>query len=439
RMHILQALITAINKIDEVIKIIRGSDTTEQAKLRLEERFNFDDEQAQAIVDMQLKRLTHLQIEDLQKEIRELQALIDHLEDLLAHHEKILGIIKDETNELADKYGDDRKTDIVADEVDEINTEDMIKEEEVVVMISKMGYIKRVPLTQYKMQGKGGKGSMSANLIEDDYINQIFIATTHTYITFISSEGKAYWLKVHEIPEASRTSRGSSVKSLLQVTADEEITSIVTMKEYRDDQFIFMATSNGVVKKVMITEFSNAKTRGIRAINLKDGDKLVSSILTGGKDDVLLITRRGQALRINEEDVRQMGRSSSGVTGIRLGSGDELAAAICVKDGHDALVITEKGIGKRVDFAEFGRHGRGTGGQKIFGNVDGKGEIVGAITVSESDEVVCISGQGKTLRVKASTISKQGRGSSGTKIIDIESPDYLVGFDRIAKDDTDEK
>ena len=434
RMHILQALITAINNIDEVIKIIRGSDTTEQAKLRLEERFNFDDEQAQAIVDMQLKRLTHLQIEDLQKEIRELQALIDHLEDLLAHHEKILSLIKDETNALADKYGDDRRTDIVADEVEEINTEDMIKEEEVVVMISKMGYIKRVPLTLYKAQAKGGKGSLSANLIEDDYINQIFIATTKSYITFMTDEGKAYWIKVHEIPESSRSSRGSSVKSLLQLSADEEITTIVTMKEFSEDQYIFMATANGVVKKCQTSEFSNAKTRGVIAIKLKDGDKLVSSILTGGNHEVMLVTRRGQALRINEEDVRPMGRASAGVTGIRLSQGDELAAAICVEEGKDALVITEKGIGKRVDFEEFGQHGRGTGGQRIFGNTDNKGEIVGTIAVSEDAEVICMTGQGKTLRVKASTVSKQGRGASGTRVINIDAPDYLVGFDSVAQE-----
>ena len=434
RMHILQALITAINNIDEVIKIIRGSDTTEQAKLRLEERFNFDDEQAQAIVDMQLKRLTHLQIEDLQKEIRELQALIDHLEDLLAHHEKILAIIKDETNELAEKYGDDRRTDIVADEVEEINTEDMIKEEEVVVMISKMGYIKRVPLTLYKAQAKGGKGSLSANLIEDDYINQIFIATTKSYITFLTNEGKAYWIKVHEIPESSRSSRGSSVKSLLQVSADEEITTIVTMKDYTDSQYIFMATANGIVKKCQTTEFANAKTRGVIAIKLKDGDQLVSSVLTSGNNEVMLVTRRGQALRINEEDVRPMGRASAGVTGIRLSEGDELAAAICVEKGKDALVITEKGVGKRVDFEEFGQHGRGTGGQRIFGNTDNKGEIVGTIAVSEDAEIICMTGQGKTLRIKASTVSKQGRGASGTRVINIDAPDYLVGFDSVAQD-----
>lgn len=435
RMHILQALITAINNIDEVIKIIRESLNTEAAKLALEKRFDFDDEQSQAIVDMQLKRLTHLQIEDLQKEIRELQVLIDHLEDLLAHNEKILAVIKDETNELAAKYGDDRRTDIVADEVEEINMEDMIKEEEVVVMISKLGYIKRVPLTAYKSQSRGGKGSMSANLVADDYINQIFIATTHSYITFITNEGKAYWVKVHEIPEASRNSRGSHIKSLLSVSANEEITTIVTMKEFKEDLNVFMATANGVVKKTPITEFANAKTRGIVAIKLEEGDHLVSSIMTTGNDELMLVTRRGQALRITEEDVRPMGRASRGVTGIRLSSGDELAAAICVKSNMNALVITEKGFGKRVDFDEYSAHGRGTGGQKIFGNVEDKGEIIGALAVADTDEVVCMTSQGKTLRVQADSISKQGRASSGVRILEIEAPDYVVGLDRVEKDE----
>jgi DNA gyrase subunit A len=438
KMKILQALITAINNIDEVIRIIKSSRDTAEAQLRLEERFNFDNEQSEAIVNMPLKRLTHLLIEDLENQIKELQALIDHLEDLLAHHEKIRQIIKDETNELAEKYGDDRKTDIVADEVEQINTEDMIKEEEVVVMISKMGYIKRVPLTQYKAQSRGGKGSMSANLIEDDYINQIFIATTKSYITFMTNAGKVYWIKVHEIPEASRTSRGSSVKTLIQLSPDEEISTTITMKDYSDTSYIFMATANGVVKKCKTSEFANAKTRGVLGIKLRDGDLLVSAMATSGNDDIMLITRKGQALRMSEDSIRPMGRAGSGVTGIRLSSRDELAAAIRVEENKDALIITEKGVGKRVDFNEFGNHGRGTGGQRIFGNVDGKGEIIGAIAVSEKDEVICMSGQGKTLRVAADTISKQGRGSSGTRIINIEEPDYVVGFDKVASED-DEK
>lgn len=437
RAHILEALIIAVDAIDEVIAIIRRSRDVQDAKNGLMQRFNFDDVQAQAIVDMQLKRLTHLQIDELKKEMAELQALIAHLRDLLEHHEKILAIVKDETNEMSAKYGDDRKTDIIADEVEEINMEDIIKEEEVVVMISKLGYIKRVPLNLYKLQGRGGKGSFSANLIEDDYISQIFIATTHSFITFISNEGKAYWIKVHEIPEASRLSRGANIKSLLMVSANEEIASIVTMKDYTDNQYIFMATANGVVKKCQTTEFANAKTRGIIAIKLRPGDKIVSSILTSGNNEIMLVTRRGQALRIAEEEVRPMGRASSGVTGIRLSEGDEVAAAICVQADRAALVITEKGVGKRVSFDEFSAHGRGTGGQRIFGNIEGRGEIVGALPVADDDELVCMTGQGKTLRVKVSSIGVQGRAASGSRVINIDEPDYLVGFDRIAQDNAE--
>ncbi|MCR4626631.1 MAG: DNA topoisomerase (ATP-hydrolyzing) subunit A, partial [Treponema sp.] len=435
RMHILSALITAINNIDEVIKIIKESRDTEEAKLKLEKRFDFDDEQAQAIVDMQLKRLTHLQIEDLQKEIKELQAWIDYLSDLLAHHEKILQKIKDETNELAEKYGDDRRTEIVANEVEQINVEDMIKEEDVVILISKLGYIKRIPVTLYKQQGRGGKGSASANLVENDYINQLFIASTHDYLLFITNEGKAYWIKVHEIPEAARASRGSHVKALLAVSADEEITTIVALKEFRQDNFLFMATAKGVVKKTPITDFANAKTRGIVSIKLDEGDKLVSSILTSGNDEIMFVTRRGQTLRVTEKDIREMGRSSHGVKGIRLRDGDELTGAIRVENDKSILIMTEKGYGKRINFDQFHIHGRGTGGQRIFGNTEAKGEIIGILAVSEKDEIVCMTSQGKTLRVSASTITKQGASASGITVLKIDLPDYLIGIDKVSQDE----
>ena len=405
RMHILQALITAINNIDEVIKIIKESRDTESAKLSLEKRFDFDDEQAQAIVDMQLKRLTHLQIEDLQKEIKELQIWIDTLQDLLDHHEKILQKIKDETNELAVKYGDDRRTDIIADEVEEINVEDMIREEDVVILISKLGYVKRISLSQYKQQGRGGKGSNSTTLVEDDYISQLFIASTHDILLFITSEGKAYWIKVHEIPEASRISRGSHIKSLLAVSANEEITTIVNFKEFSEDQFLFMATANGVIKKTCIKEFANAKVRGIGAIKLDPGDRLVSTILTKGNDELVLISRRGKALRIKETDVRPMGRAGHGNKGLKLGEGDELSAAIRVEESSSILVLTEKGYGKRARFEDYKVHGRGTGGQRVFGNVD----------------------------------NIQGPASSGVSVVKVDDPDYLVGLDKIVNEDKDKK
>ena len=439
RMHILQALITAINNIDEVIKIIKESRDTESAKLSLEKRFDFDDEQAQAIVDMQLKRLTHLQIEDLQKEIKELQIWIDTLQDLLDHHEKILQKIKDETNELAVKYGDDRRTDIIADEVEEINVEDMIREEDVVILISKLGYVKRISLSQYKQQGRGGKGSNSTTLVEDDYISQLFIASTHDILLFITSEGKAYWIKVHEIPEASRISRGSHIKSLLAVSANEEITTIVNFKEFSEDQFLFMATANGVIKKTCIKEFANAKVRGIGAIKLDPGDRLVSTILTKGNDELVLISRRGKALIIKETDVRPMGRAGHGNKGLKLGEGDELSAAIRVEESSSILVLTEKGYGKRARFEDYKVHGRGTGGQRVFGNVDNKGEIIGALSVSDNDEIVCMTGQGKTLRIKVSAINIQGPASSGVSVVKVDDPDYLVGLDKIVNEDKDKK
>ena len=435
RMHILDALITAINNIDEVIKIIRGSETTETAKIALEERFNFDDEQSQAIVDMQLKRLTHLQIEDLQKEIKELQALIDYLQGLLDDHPKILNLIKEETLKLAEKYGDDRKTDIIASEVEQINVEDLIKEEDVVILISKLGYIKRVPVSQYKSQGRGGKGTISAKLIEEDYINQMFIASTHEHLIFITNLGKAYWVKVHEIPEASKTSRGSHIKSLLAVSANEEITITERIKDFSDTEYLFMATANGIVKKTPTNDFKNAKSRGMQAIKLDAGDRLVSTVLSTGKFEIMLVSRRGQALRITEEDVRPMGRGSRGVNGMRLLDGDELCAATPVIPETEMLVITESGYGKRVDFSEFNAHGRGTGGQRIFGNVDGKGEVIGALTVKENDSIMCITSQGTSLRVEAKDISKQSRSSSGVKVVDIKEPDYVVGIDRIAQDE----
>ena len=437
RMHILEALITAINNIDEVIKIIKASRDTEDAKNQLEARFSFDDEQAQAIVDMQLKRLTHLQIEDLQKEIRELQAYIDYLKDLLEHHEKILDLIKKETNEMAEKYGDDRRTDIVADEVEEINVEDMIKEEDMVVMISKLGYMKRVSVSAYKKQGRGGTGSNSTALLEDDYISQLFIGSTHDYILFVTNAGRAYWIKVHEIPESSKNSRGTHIKSMIAIGADEEITTVVTLREFSDTQYLFMTTSNGIVKKVQTSEFANAKTRGIIGLKLKDGDKLISAIPTDGKSEVLLVTRRGKALRFSENTVREMGRASCGIRGMKLSEGDEISGAIQVKEGETILLLTEKGYGKRVRFEDFNPHGRGTGGQKIFGKTEERGEIIGLLTVKDDDEVVCMTSQGKTLRVLANTINQQGTGSTGVKVVKISElqtffTKYFNFFDRVS-------
>lgn len=438
RLHILEALIIAINNIDEVIAIIRGSRDTDEAKAKLMKRFDMDDIQTQAIVDMPLKRLTHLLIDDLKNEIAGLEALITHLRDLLEHHEKILALIKEETNDIADRYGDDRRTDIVHDEVEQINVEDLIKEEDMVVLISHMGYIKCVPASAYKSQGRGGKGSNSTKLIEEDFIKQIFIASTHDYVLFISTEGKAYYLKVHEIPEASKNSRGVHIKGLISIGSDEEIATTAVIKDFSDKEYLFMATAGGIVKKVQTSEFSNAKTRGIIALKLKEGDKIVSALLTEGDDELLFITRKGQALRITEHDVRFMGRASTGVTGIKLAEDDELASAVRIKEDEQVFLITESGYGKRTNYNEFMQHGRGTGGQRCYSISEHTGELVGAVSVKEDEEVMCITSLGKTLRVPAASISEQGRGAQGVHVLDIKAPDMVIGLDRVTKEDEEE-
>jgi len=439
RAHILRGLVIALENIDEVIAIIKKSRNIEAAKNALMERFQFSDPQAQAIVDMRLGKLTSLETDKILQELAELESLIAHLKDLLANPPKILALIRTETMDLATRFGDKRRTDIISDEVEEINIEDLIQKEEMVILISNLGYIKRVPASAYKSQNRGGKGSNSAKLVEDDFLNQLFTASTHDHVVFITSAGKAYWVKVHEIPEAARTSRGAHIKSLLTVSSDEEITTVVALKDFSDTEYLLMATAAGVVKKVKTSDFQNAKTRGIIAIRLDEGDRLISAILTRGKDEIMLITRQGQALRMTEQDIRPLGRASRGVCGLRLASGDELAGALRVNDESMMLIMTECGYGKRVNYSEFTPHGRATGGQKIYTISDKTGEIVGLITVEENDEVVCITSQGKTLRVKASTISKMGRAAQGVRILNIERPDTLIGIDTVAQEEDEAK
>ena len=437
RAHIVQALIVAIDAIDEIIAILRGSRDVAAAKKALMKRFAFDEVQAQAIVDMQLKRLTHLEIEDLRKELRELERLIKKLKDLLEHPKKILTLIKQETQHLAEQFGDDRRTDIVADEVEEINIEDLIKKEQMVILISNLGYIKRIPVTAYRKQHRGGKGSNSAALVEDDFIDQIFTASTHDYIMFITNAGKAYWVKVHEIAEASRTSRGSHIKSLLSISSEEEITAIVSLQAFSSETVMVMATAAGIVKKVQTDNFQNAKTHGIIAIKLDAGDKLVSAILTTGHDEIMFVTRHGQALRVNEKEIRVQGRASRGVIGIRLSEGDELTGALRISEGK-LLVMSENGYGKRVAFSEFSPHGRGTGGQRVYTVTEKTGEVVGLLAVHDDDEIVCITAQGKTIRVPVASISVMGRAAQGVKILDIEAPDQLSGLDLVAQENQEE-
>ncbi|GHV77896.1 DNA gyrase subunit A [Spirochaetia bacterium] len=439
RAHILEGLVIALANIDEVVAIIKASRDINTAKAKLQERFLLTEVQAQAIVDMRLGRLTSLEVEKLEQELAELKVQIAYYKSLLEDGNKLRGLIKDETRDISQRYGDARRTEIVHGEVENINIEDLIKKEEMMILISNLGYVKRVPVTAYKNQGRGGKGMISAKLNEDDFVEQIFVASTHEYITFITSAGKAYWMKVHEIPEGTRTSKGAHIKSLLTVLPNEEITAIVSLKDFTDDRYLFMGTARGVVKKVRTSEFSNAKTHGIIAIRLDEGDKLVSALLTGGSDEVVLISRKGQALRTHENAVRAMGRAGHGVSGMKLDDDDELTGVLRVVGEESMLLLSEYGFGKRVDFSEFSSHRRGTRGQKIYTVSDKTGELVGCVNVLDNEEIMCITSQGKSIKLKVASIRVMGRSAQGVRILSIDKPDFVIGVDRIVKeDDADE-
>ncbi len=434
RAHILEGLKIALENIDEVIKLIKESADVETARSGLMRRFGLSEIQAQEILNMRLQKLTSLETQKILDELKEVLALIEELKALLASEEKIREVIKTETLELADQHGDERRTEIVPSEIEAIDIEDLIQREDMVVLISNRGYVKRIPYSSYKTQGRGGKG-LTTKLREDDFIDQIFIGSTHDYILFFSSAGKAYWLKVHEIPEASRTSRGVHVKGLLDISADEEVAAVLSVTDFREDSMVLMATSRGIVKKTPTSEFSNARRRGIIGIRLDDDDRLVTAMLTTGSDELFLATRHGRGLRLHEDTVRAMGRATRGVLGIRLASEDELAGAVVVRGGEKMLLVTEFGYGKRTDFDEFSPHGRGTRGQMAYTTGERTGELTGLLNVADTDEVIVITSLGNTIRVRADQVSRQSRGAQGVRVVNIEKPDFVVGLDRAEKEE----
>jgi DNA gyrase subunit A len=431
RAHILDGLIIALGNIDEVVQVVKSAPDINTAKTRLQEKFLLSEIQSQAIVGMRLGSLTGLEAEKLRNELAEINGRIVHYKSLLEDKEKLFSFIKEETRSIAERYGDERRTEIVDGEIENIEIEDLIKKEDMAVLISHIGYIKRVPVSAYRNQGRGGKGSNSAKLTEDDFVKQIFIASTHDYILFITTAGKAYCLKAHELPEGSRVSKGSHIKSLLQLAPDEEVSAAVSLKEFSDDVFLFMGTARGIVKKVMTSEFANVKARGIRAILIDEGDKLVSALLTDGKGEIVLISRNGRALRENEDAVRPIGRAGRGVIGIRLDEDDAVAGVLKVSTTETMLILSEYGYGKRIEFDEFSTHGRGTGGQRIYTVSEKTGRIAGCVNVSGDDEIMCMTSQGKSIRVSADSIRTMGRSAQGVRILNIGESDSVVGVDRV--------
>ncbi len=435
RAHILMGLKIALENIDEVIKIIKESKSVDIARASLIKRFDFSEKQAQAILDMRLQKITSLETKKILDELEEVMAFIAYCKDLLAHEEKIYALIKEETLKIGDKYGGERTTDIIPDEIEEINIEDMIQKEDMVVLLSNKGFIKRIPVSSYKNQGRGGKGSSSAKLKNEDFVEHLFVASTHDIILFITSEGKAFWLKVHEIPEASKASRGTLVRTLFAISPNEDITAVMAMDKFSEEKFLFMGTVGGLVKKVSLNSFRNAKTRGIRAIGLRDGDRLSNAIITSGDNDIVIISKKGNALRYNESNIRASGRTSKGVTGMKLVNGDEVAGVLSINENEKILILTEFGYGKRIDYQLFQPHGTRTKGQIAYKTSEKTGEIIGVLNVSDNDEIMCISSQGSTIKLEVKNISQQGKNATGVRVLNIVKPDFLISLAKIKKEE----
>jgi len=444
REHILIGLKIALDNLDEVIRTIREAADVETARNALMNRFELSERQAQAILDMRLQKLTNLETKKIIDELEQVRALIRELKELLGSDLKLRELIKRETYEIAEKFGDKRRTAIEFDEIEAIDIEDLIQREDMVVIVSNRGYVKRLPYSAYRTQGRGGRGrNSSSKLRDDDFIEHVFVGSTHDHVMIFTSAGKAYTLKVHEIPEASPHAKGSHIKSLLEIATDEDIAAVLPLKEFDPNINIFFATAHGQVVKIKSDAFVNARRRGIRAINLLDGDRLVSVMLTSGEDKVLLVSRKGQGLRMVEGDVRPMGRNTRGVRGLKLRRGDEIAGACLAPDDGDVLLVTEHGSGKRTSFAEFTLHGRGGLGMRAFSVTDddngsGTGEVVAVIPVTDGDDFIAVSAQGITIRLRADDISVQGRNARGVAVMNVERPDYVVGVAKLQENGDDE-
>ena len=431
RAHILQGLLIALDHIDEVIRIIRGSDTVQTAKTQLMERFGLTEVQAQAIVDMRLRALTGLERGKLENEYNELMVRIGELKAILADEKKLLGVIKEEILVISGKYGDDRKTSIGFDEYD-MSMEDLIPNERTIVAMTKLGYIKRMSVDNFKSQNRGGKGIKGMQIIDEDYIEELILTHNHNYIMFFTNKGRAYRLKAYAIPEGSRTARGTAIINLIQLQPDEKISAIIPVKKYDDKDFLFMATKNGMVKRTPIREYENVRKNGLQAIVLRDGDELIEVKATDNDKDIFLVTQKGQCIRFHETDVRITGRVSIGVIGMKLNEGDQVVAMQMHTQGECMLVVSANGMGKRTPIEEFTCQNRGGKGILCYKITEKTGDLVGAKLVHDDHDIMIITTEGIVIRISVDDISIIGRNTSGVKLMDI-APESDVKVASIAK------
>jgi DNA gyrase subunit A len=434
RAHILEGLKIALKELDRVIKIIRGSKDPQEAKAELIKKIELSDRQAQAILEMQLQRLTHLERDKIDKEYLELIKKIELFKSILESEKKVLEIIKQEMKDLCEKFGDTRRTEVLP-EAEELEIEDLIAEEDVVITISHAGYIKRLPVSGYRKQRRGGKGVTGAEMKEEDFIEHLFIASTHDYMLFFTDKGIVHWLKVHEIPEAGRTSKGRPIINLLMLGQGEKISAFVPVRQFKEGEYLVMATKNGTIKKTALTAYSNPRKGGIIGITLEKDDGLIEVQRTGGNAELFLATREGKAIRFKESQVRDMGRGAKGVRGINLGKKDSLIAMEVAKQDQAVLTVTQEGFGKRTEFKEYriqSRGGKGIINIKVTGK---NGEVVGIKTVSDKDELMLITEKGMIVRSPVKDIRTTGRSTQGVRLMKLDKGDKISSVAKIVPED----
>ena len=434
REHILDGLKIAVDNIDEVIKIIRGSEDTAQADGRLRKRFGFSEKQSDAILNMRLAKLTGLEIEKLDAELKEVRATIKELKGILASKPKRMAILKEEMDEVAGTFGDDRRTEIVADQ-GEFTVEDLIAEEDMVITVSHGGYIKRIPITTYKRQRRGGRGLNGADLKADDWVEHLFIASTHDYLMFFSDKGQVYWLKVHEIPQAGRAARGKPVVNCIAIRQDEQIAALVPVREFTEDQSLIFATRKGTVKKTVLSAYGHVRATGICGINIDKDDELIDVQVCDQNSDIILATKDGMSIRFHQGEVRDMGRATTGVKGVELEKDDEVIGMVVVRRDATLLVVSEKGYGKRSELVDYRVQKRGGKGIITLKKTDKTGSIVALKEVIPDDELMMITRHGVIIRLPVDGIRVIGRNTQGVKVMNLDSGDAVVDVARVVKED----
>ncbi len=436
REHILDGLKIAVDNIDAVIKVIRGASDTPVASSQLQKRFKLTERQAEAILNMRLAKLTGLEIEKLDEELKEVRAIIKDLRALLDSRDKRMKVLKDELTEIAKKFGDERRTEILSDE-GEFTIEDLIAEEEMVVTISHSGYIKRTSVSTYKRQRRGGRGNNGATLKDEDFIEHLFVASTHDYVLIFTDDGRCFWLKVHEIPQAGRAAKGKPIVNMINVSPDTTVSAFVTTRDFPEDQFLLFATKLGTVKKTALSQYSNPRATGIKAIKIEAGDELIDVQVTSGTNDIVLATQHGLSIRFHEQDAREMGRDTTGVKGIELAKDDRLIGMVVIKREANLLVVTEKGMGKCSPIDEYRVQKRGGKGIITVHRTDKTGDAVSIKEVLPDDELMLITKQGIAIRMPVKGIRVAGRNTQGVRLVNLEANDFVMDVARVVPDDDD--